>query len=188
VENAYDYFLAIERGLKSGGDVDDEATDNQRPLISRKGGLRTARRSNDDQVQGDAEGESPSENGHGIAIGGRRHMPPFDRERDLIVENKPDVLKAILDAGTAQGGPVRLPLTITVYPCDATGFVRVVGELESSDLPEDFSAIDDEDGPSHTRPFNEKRAPPPVRPKRPLRKRKPKVRPWGGRHTSIFAK
>jgi hypothetical protein len=79
-------------------------------------------------------------------------------------------------------------LQVTVHPRDAKGFVRVVGELEPSDLPEDFSSIDDEDGPSHTRPFNEKPVPPPVRPKRLLRKAKPKVRPWGGRHTSIFAK
>ena len=41
---------------------------------------------------------------------------------------------------------------------------------------------------AHAGRSEEKRVPPPVRPKRRLHKRKPKVRPWGGRHTSIFDK
>ena len=79
-------------------------------------------------------------------------------------------------------------LKVTIHPRDAKGFVRVLGELELSDLPQDFSSIDLEDGPSDTSPFNEKPVPPPVRPKRSLRTGKPKQRPWGGRPTSIFDK
>ena len=148
VEDAYDHFLAVERGLKSGGHARNEATDNHRPLIPRKDALRAARGAKDDQVQSDVEAESTSENGHGIAIGGRRHVPLFDPERHLLVEHEPEALKAILAGGTARGACVRVPLTVIVYPRDATGFVRVVREQEPSGLPEDFLPIDYEDGPS----------------------------------------
>ena len=115
-------------------------------------------------------------------------MPSFDPERHLIVELEPDALEAILAAGSTQGGPVTVQLEITVHPRDAKGFVHVVGELEPSDLPQDFSSIDLEDGPFDTRLFNEKPVQPAARPKRSLRKRGPKRRPWMGRPTSIFAK
>jgi hypothetical protein len=188
VEAAYDYFLAEERKPRIGVSADDKAKEGRRPLVPRKAALRAARGGNDDKVQGDVETESPSENSRGAAIDGRRHMPPLDPERHLIVELEPDALDAILDAATTQGGPVTVDLKVTVYPRDAKGFVRVVGEPEPSDLPEDFSPIDDEDGPFHTSPFNEKRVPPPVRPKRLLRKGGPKGHPWMGRPASLVAK
>ena len=189
VEAACAHFLAAELGENEVTvDADDEEAENEGQPIPQKGGLRAARGGNDDQVQGDVETGSPSKNSLGTAVGGRRQTPSFDPERHLLVELEPDALDAILDAGTTQGGPVSIRLQVTVHPRDAKGVVRVIGAPEPSDLPEDSSSIDDEDGPSHTRPFNEKRAPPLVRPKRSLNKRKPKVRPWEGRHTSIFAK
>ena len=74
VEDAYRHFLAAERGLQITVDADDEATDEQLPLIPRKGGLRAARGGNDDKVQGDVDAESPSGNSLDAAIGGRRRM------------------------------------------------------------------------------------------------------------------
>ncbi len=155
VEAAYAHFLAVERGLRITVAADDQATDDRRPLTPRKGGLRAARGGNDDKVQGDVETESPSKNSLGTAVGGLRRMPSFDPERDLIVELERDELEAILDAGTRQGGPVSVGLKVTVYPRDAKGVVRGVGELEPSDLPPDFSSIDLEDDSFETSPFNE---------------------------------
>ena len=106
----------------------------------------------------------------------------------LIVRLKPAKLRGVVDAGTIQGGPVSFPLTITVYPRDASGFARVVGELETADLPLDFSSIDPADGPFLTSLFTEKPVRPPVRPKRPPGKRKRKLRPWTGRPFSMFEK
>jgi hypothetical protein len=188
VEAAYAHFVTVERGpTQITVDADDEKTENERPLIPRKGGMRAARGGNDDKVQGDVEAESTSENSLGTAVGERRRMPSFDPERCLIVELESDALEAILAAGTTQGAPVTFQLEITVHPCDARGFVRVLGEPEPSDLPEDFLSIDPAGGPSHTSPFNGKPVPPPVRPERPLGKGG-KSRPWMGRPTSIFAK
>jgi hypothetical protein len=52
--------------------------------------------------------------------------------RFLLVRCEPPALqRRILDAGTAQGGPVSLPATLTVYPRDATGFAPVVVKLET---------------------------------------------------------
>ncbi len=188
VEDSYAHFLAVERGLQKTVDADDEETEVERPLTPRKGGLRAARGRNDDEVQGDVETESTDENSLGTSVGGRWHMPRFDPERCPIVELEPDALEAILDAGTTQGEPVSVHLEVTVHPRDSKGFVHVVGESEPSDLPQDFSSIDLEDGPFDTRLFNEKPVQPPARPKRSLRKRGPKRRPWMGRPTSIFAK
>lgn len=146
VEAAYDHFLAAERGPRIGVVADDEATEGQRPPIPRKAGLRAARGGNDDKVQGDVETESPPKNSRGAAIGSRRPITSFDPERCLSVELEPDELEAILTTGTARGGPVTFQLKITVHR-DAKGFVRVVGELEPSDLPPEFSSIDLEHGP-----------------------------------------
>jgi hypothetical protein len=48
----------------------------------------------------------------------------------LLVRLAPAVLQSILDAATAQGGPVSFDLTITVHPRSASGFFRVVGALK----------------------------------------------------------
>jgi len=198
VEKAYAHFLAEEGGqdevtLDADEDEpDDDETENAGSPIPRKGGLRAARGGNDDGVQGDAEMESPSKKGLGAVVGDHRHKPHFDRERHLLVEHEPEELKAVLAAGAMQGAPVSVTLTVTVYPPDATGFVRVVREPEACDLSKDFSSIDDEDGPSHKSLPSKKPLPPPVRPKKPLGKLKLKLklkhRPWPGRPTSLFAK
>ena len=93
------------------------------------------------------------------------------------------MLRRIADVGTAQGEPVTFPLTITAHPRDASGFALVVGELDTFYLPLDYSS-----DPSLTSLFTEKPVQPPVRPKpkMPLRKRRPKLRSWGGTHTSLF--
>jgi len=59
VEAAYAHFLAAGRRRQFGVAADDEATEGQRTLSPRKGGLRAARGGNDDKVQGDVETESP---------------------------------------------------------------------------------------------------------------------------------
>jgi hypothetical protein len=100
--------------------------------------------------------------------------------KNLIVELAPAVLRRIADVGTEQGGPVTFPLAITVHPRDASGFARVVGELDRYYLPPDFSA-----DPILPSLFPEK----PVQavwPKRPLGKRKRKLDPWTGPRFSIF--
>ncbi len=51
--------------------------------------------------------------------------------RNLLVRFEPAVLRGIGDGGTNHGGPVSFPATLTVYPRDAHGFARVVGELET---------------------------------------------------------
>ncbi len=167
VEAAYAHFLAAERGLQITVDADDEATEDERPLIPRKAGLRAARGGNADKVQSES----------------------FDLERCLIVELEPDALEAILDAGTTQEGPVTFHLEITVHPRDARGFVQVVGEPKPTDLPEDFSSIGPAGGPSHTSQFNVKPVQPLVRRKRPQDQGgNRKQGRWGGRASSIFAK
>ena len=45
----------------------------------------------------------------------------------LLVRLEAAVRRRILEAGTAQGGPVSFDLRITVHPRDASGFARVVG-------------------------------------------------------------
>lgn len=187
IEAAYLHFLAEERGQNE-VDADDEEAENAEPPIPRKGAQRTADGGNDDMVQGEDETASPSDKSLGAANGGRRQAPSFDPERHLLVEDEPDALDALLDAGTTNGRPVRLPLWVTVYPRDAKGIVHVVRELGHSDQPEDFPSIDDEDTSSHTSPLHAKPGPPSVRPKPSLRKRGPKLRPWGGRNTSLFDK
>jgi hypothetical protein len=187
VEAACAHFLAAELGQSEVIDPDDDEMEDEALAIPQKGGQRAARGGNDDQVQGEGETESPSDRSLGAAIGGRQ-MPNFDPERHLLVEDEPDALGAILEAGTERGAPVRVPLTIIVYPRDATGFVRVVHEREASDQPEDFSSIDDEDGPSHKSLPGKKPLPPQVRPKTPLGKRKLNRRPWPRRSTLLFAK
>jgi hypothetical protein len=117
------------------------------PVTPRRGAR--AFRDGDAKVRGkrsDAKAGSLLEAGDDTTVGGHL-MPFFDPRRNLIVELKPAVLKRILDAATARGRPVTLRLEITVHPRDAKGFVHVVGELEPSDLPPDFSSIDLEDGP-----------------------------------------
>jgi hypothetical protein len=189
VEAAYLHFLAEELGQNEVTvDADDDEMENEGPPIPRKGGLRAARGRNDDMVQGEDETASPSDKSVGAAIGGRRPTPSFDPERHLLVEDEPDALDAFLDAATTEGVPVSIRLWVTVYPPDATGFVRVVRELGRSDLPEDFSSIDDEDRSSHKSLPSKKPSPLPVRPKGPMGKRKRKLGPWGGRPTSIFTK
>jgi hypothetical protein len=147
VEAAYDHFLAEERGPKALGGVeaayDHFLAEERGP--SRKAGARAARGGNDDKIQGDLETESLSENTRGAAIGSPRPTTSFDPERHLIVELEPDDLEAILTAGTAQGGHAKLRIEITVQRRDAKGFVHVVGELEPTDLPPDFSAMEHEE-------------------------------------------
>jgi hypothetical protein len=180
VEAAYLHFLAEERGEDEVTvDTDDDEAENAGPPIPRKGVQRAAGGGNDDMVQGETETASPSDKSVGAAIGGRRQTPSFDPGRHLLVEDEPDALDAFLDGATPDGVPVSIPLWVTVYPPDATGFVRVVRELRRSDLPEDFSSIDDEDRSSHKGLPSKKPLPPPVRSKTPLRKRK--QRPWPGR-------
>jgi hypothetical protein len=145
VEAAYDHFLAEERGLRTTNDAAAGLPSRHRPLAPRKAGLLAARGGNDDKIQGEVETESLSESSRGAAIDGRRHMPPFDPERHLIVELEPDELEAILTAGTAQGGHVKLRIEITVQRRDANGFVHVVGELEPTDLPPDFLSMEHEE-------------------------------------------
>jgi hypothetical protein len=187
IEAAYEHFLAEERGEDEVTvDTDDDEAENAGPPIPRKGVQRAAGGGNDDMVQGETETASPSDKSVGAAIGGRRQTPSFDPGRHLLVEDEPDALDAFLDGATPDGVPVSIPLWVTVYPPDATGFVRIVRELGRSDQPEDFSSIDDEDRSSHTSPLTAKSGPLPVRPKTPLRKRRPKLRFWGGGHTSLF--
>ncbi len=170
VEAACAHFLAAELGQSEVIDADDDEMEDEALPIPQKGGQRAACGGTNDQVQGEGETESPSDSSLGAAIGGRRQMPCFDPERHLLVEDEPDALDAILEAGTEQGAPVRVPLTIIVYPRDATGFVRVVHEPSHKSLP------------------SKKPLPPQVRPKTPLGKRKLNQRPWPGRSTSLFAK
>jgi hypothetical protein len=182
VEAAYLHFLAEERGQNEVTiDVDDEEAENAGPPIPRKGAQRTADGGNDDMVQGEDDTVSPSDKSGGAGTGGGRQTPSFDPERHLLVEDEPDALDALLGAATTEGVPVSIPLWVTVYPRDAKGIVRVVRELGRSDQPEDFSSIDDEGRSSHTSPLNVRSGPPPVRPKGLLRKRRPKLRPWGSR-------
>jgi len=189
VEAAYLHFLAEERGQNEVTvDADDDEMENAGPPIPRKGVQRTARGGNEDMVQGEDETASPSDRSVGAATGGRRQTPSFDPERHLLVEDEPDALDALLDVARTGGVPVSIPLWVTVYPPDATGIVRVVRELGRSDQPEDFPSIDDEDSSSHAGPLHAKPGPPPVRPKGLLRKRRPKLRPWGGKNTSLFDK
>ena len=136
VEDAYDYFLAEERGLQT------DETEGRRPPIRRKVGLRAVRGANDDKVQGDVETESPSESSRGVAID-----ESFDPERHLIVELEPDELETIRTAGSTRGGPVTFQLKITVHRRNAQGFVHAEGELEPSDPPPDFLSLDPEDSP-----------------------------------------
>jgi hypothetical protein len=105
----------------------------------------------------------------------------FLRQNLLVEGLAPAVRRSILDVGTAQGRPVSFPLTITVHPRDASGFARVVGELDTFYLPLDYSS-----DPSLTSLFPEKQ--PPVRPKRPRGNRRRKLRPWTGPTGSLFAK
>jgi hypothetical protein len=144
VEAAYDHFLAEARGLRTTNDAAAGLPSRHRPLAPRKAATRAARGGNDDKIQGYVETESPSGNSRGAAIDGRRHIPPFDPERHLIVELDPDEREAILSAGTARGGRVTFQLNITVHR-DAKGFVHVVGELEPTDLPPDFSSVEHEE-------------------------------------------
>ena len=184
VDAAYLHFLADERGEDEVTvDTDDEEAEDAGPPIPRESVQRTAGGGNDDVVQGETETASPSDKSVGAAIGGRRQTPSFDPERHLLVRLKPPVLRRIADVGTAQGEPVTFPLTITVHPRDASGFALVVGELDTFYLPLDYSS-----DPSLTSLFTEKPVQPPVRPKpkMPLRKRRPKLRSWGGTHTSLF--
>lgn len=53
-----------------------------------------------------------------------------------------DVRRRILEAGTAQEGPVSFDLRITVHSHDASGFVRVVGKLATTS-----AELSDEDQP-----------------------------------------
>jgi hypothetical protein len=83
----------------------------------------------------------------------------------LLVEFEPAELQRIIDAGTAQEWPpATLPATLTVYPCDASGFARVDGALETpSEEPSPPAPADDPPyGPSFTGLFGE-----PVRMRRP---------------------
>jgi hypothetical protein len=169
VDAAYDHFLAAERALKSPAHAKNAAAD-RRPLTPRN--LLASRGSNDDKVQGEVETDSPPRNSLATAAGGRRRVPSFDPQIHLLVEHEPDALEATLDVATTRGRPVRLPLWVTVYPRDANGIVRVVHELEPSNLPEDFLP-DYEDEPSNASSFNEKW----MTPEWLLHKRKPEVRP-----------
>jgi hypothetical protein len=189
IEAAYLHFLAQDSGRDEVAiDADDDEAEDAGPPIPRKGVQRSARGGNDDVVQDEDETASPSDESGGAGTGGGRQAASFDSERHLLVEDEPDALDALLSAATTEGVPVSIPLWVTVYPPDETGFVRVVRELGRSDQPEDFPSIDNEDRSSPTRPFNAKPGPPPVRPKRQLHKRRPKLRPWGGRNTSLFDK
>jgi hypothetical protein len=124
VEAAYDHFLGEERGLQTA-----------------KGRRRAARGGNDDKIQGEVEMASSSENSRGAGIDNGRPTTSFDPERHLIVELEPDEREAILSAGTERGGRVTFQFKITVHR-DAKGFVHVVGELEPTDLPPDFSSME----------------------------------------------
>jgi hypothetical protein len=140
VEAAYDHFLAEERRLRTAIHPAAGLPSRRGSPIPRKGRLRAARGGNYDMVQGDVETESLSENTRGA--NGRRQS--FDPERHLPVELEPDELATILAAGTARGGRVTFELKITVHR-DANGVVHVVGELDPTDLPPDFSSVEHEE-------------------------------------------
>jgi hypothetical protein len=72
----------------------------------------------------------------------------------LLVRLEAAVRRRILEAGTAQGGPVSFDLRITVHPRDALGFARVVGALKTDeDQPDEQPA---EDGPYINTLFGER--------------------------------
>jgi hypothetical protein len=60
----------------------------------------------------------------------------------LLVRLEAAARRRILEAGTAQGGPVSFDLRITVHPRDASGFPRVVGKLGTTS-----AELSDEDQP-----------------------------------------
>ena len=130
VEAAYDHFVAVEREPTQFTAVeDDEETEDEQPLIPRKGELR-ASRDGDAKVRGkeiDAETGSPSETGLDLAVSSRWLMASIDPERSLIVEVEPAQLERIVDARDKRERPVSFRLEITAYPRDAKGFARVVG-------------------------------------------------------------
>jgi hypothetical protein len=64
----------------------------------------------------------------------------------LLVEFEPAELQRIIDAGT-EWPPVTLPATLTIYPRDALGFVRVYGALETP--PEEPQSAGPADDPEY---------------------------------------
>jgi hypothetical protein len=76
--------------------------------------------------------------------------------QNLLVRLKPAVRRRILDAATAQGGPVSFDLRITVHPRDASGFPRVVGELLSDEHSPDQQPGAPGDGPYVVTLFGER--------------------------------
>ena len=66
----------------------------------------------------------------------------------LLVEFSPDSRRRMLDAPTAQGGPVSFLAKIIMYPDDASGFRRAVGTLlritGDSPIPESDEQDDDD--------------------------------------------
>ena len=69
----------------------------------------------------------------------------------LLVRFEPAVRRSISAAVTAQGGPVTLPATLTVYPRDASGMVRVDGALITSvaELADDPQPAEQSDDPAY---------------------------------------
>lgn len=51
-----------------------------------------------------------------------------DLDDALVIEPADDILKRVLDAGARCREPKRYYLTVTVFPKDADGWVRVVGD------------------------------------------------------------
>jgi hypothetical protein len=77
----------------------------------------------------------------------------------LLVEFEPAELQSIVDAGTAQEWPpVALPATLTVDPRDASGFVQVLGALETPSEERQFGQASNaaEDGEYINTIFGEK--------------------------------
>jgi hypothetical protein len=64
----------------------------------------------------------------------------------VLVGFEPAVLQRIVDAGTAQGRPVTVHVTLTIHPRDASGFARVDGALKT---PAAKRRPDDPDDPEY---------------------------------------
>ena len=73
----------------------------------------------------------------------------------LLIKLAPAVLRGMLDAVTAQRGPVGFDLRVTIYPRNARGFFRAVGELKTpvAELAAEAEPDEQSDDPEYGPPF-----------------------------------
>jgi hypothetical protein len=128
IEAAYRQIVDDKKALHlSNVHKDDEESEDEGRRIPRTGEL-PASGDHDVKLRGEPidVGTGSSFEVIGTAPGDRSPMRYFEPKRILFVELEPAERARIVDAGTAENGPVRFRLDLTVHPRDAGGFAHVV--------------------------------------------------------------